>query len=165
MEMFLFLFINVIIAFRKCAFWFKQFLRWAMWPMGFFFKYLYIYIGGGDDVILRWNFRKNNAAGEGRGRWGRGHERGFKRRVSNNIMIVSSSAASRKIKTPRTWYINMTSNDQATTRTLELNRTPFVYLEVRKINGCSGVHWIVKIVTWLNGDTGSRTVPVLWREL
>ena len=35
---------------------------------------------------------------------GGGYERGFKRRVSNNIMIVSSSAASRKFKTSRTSY-------------------------------------------------------------
>ena len=36
-----FLLLNLIIAFRKCAFWCKLYLRWAMWPMGL----LYLFSG------------------------------------------------------------------------------------------------------------------------
>ena len=39
-----FFFINLIVAFRKCAFWFKLFLRWAMWPMGLLFIFLHFHI-------------------------------------------------------------------------------------------------------------------------
>ena len=40
-EIMFFLFSNLIIAFHKCVFWFKLFLRWALWPIGLLYYICY----------------------------------------------------------------------------------------------------------------------------